>query len=508
MQSIFTYLISANSKSDSTNFATVVNSSPTTPAYLKPGVTYTGGAVEKANISVVGGEGTVIPADSVTKANGTTVLNGGTYTSTPSFFGSGDGGDVHVEILSGTFSATVRCGSVSGNKDGVITTVITGGNYASNLYGGGMVPTDKIHATVGGTVNLTNILYGGSYTKDETAPTSTGEVTLNVTGGTYAHNIIGGSRVDVNANAMGITHTVGSVTLNLSGGTFTKPGNNTDPGISIYSAGYVAGAGSSTPSTEYDYRLDKCTVNIDGATIHGAVFGGSYNPAGAKSSVGTVVINMVSGEVDRILGCGWTQTGGTSYVENVEINIRGGATRVVCAGGGNSTAGYNCVTGTSNINVYGGSIDEIYMGGRYNRSIVSCHSVATIYCDGQSILRVSGNNHHGSKPEGSGTRELVIAESCSVGTIAAIDQITIHGNKTLTVTTSAELNKINLVNALVTLPWVILSGADLSGIASVVFAVNGQEVAVTWNADNTVGVLGDTGYTLNVSGNVLTLTQA
>lgn len=499
MLSTFTYLMIANSKSDSTNFATVVNSSPTTPVYLKPEVTYTGGAIEKSNISIVGSDGSIIPASNVTKTNGTIVLCGGTYTGSFAISGLGSDSDISVYVSGGHYTGTFFCGSYSGVSDRTIITTVTGGMIAKHLYGGGKVSAESTELTVeGGSVGQD--VYGGLLINNAKKTISLGESNLTVSGGTFNQYVVGGSRVTA-ANTT-TTHTVGKVNLTLAGGDFAFAGTTTDPGASIFGAGYVQGF-NNTAAVNAQYQVAESCVTV-ATDITGAVYGGAFVSKSGLAQVDKANIKVSSGSVDRVYGGGWAQTNGISNVGEVSILIENGAkVNTIYAGGGNDSTSKTEVTGVVYITVIGSAaVKNIFMGGRHNNSLVSGDVTVTISGEAKTFARISGD---GAYLKNTGTSSLVVDTIVNVAVLDGIDVITIHGNKTLTVTTSAELNKINLAIDSVTLPWVILSGADLSGIASVVFAVNGQEVAVTWIADNTTGVLGDTGYALKLTNSEIIL---
>ncbi len=429
--------------------------------------------------------------------------------------GKGDGKDVVVNIaVDATYGATVRAGSASGT-DSVIKSTVTAGTFNNNLYGGGLVSAAKTDITVSGTTEVKQILYGGIFVKEKESATDLGESNLTVAGGTFNHNIVGGSRVDVNENALNVTHTTAKVSLTISGGTFAKTGTKTDPGVAVYSAGYVNGIGEGkTASTGYDYKVNENIVVINGGVeIKGAVYGGVFACQGGKAYVGNVSISVANAKVDRILGGGWAQTGGKSDVGTVSIAINSGAqVGIVYAGGGNAKVGNTEVFGKVDetikdvtITVDGGDVGEIFMGGRYNKSVVTGAVVVTIESEADgTISRISGKNGYGVRLENAGRTELVVNSGLTVGMLDSVDKLTIAEGKTLTLG-SAEFTGMDVCLELGTdgfdgESWDVLSGISLENLTQAEFFIGGSQLTFDDN-----GVYTGKDFKLELKDNKLTM---
>ncbi|MBR7155228.1 MAG: hypothetical protein IKD22_00185, partial [Lentisphaeria bacterium] len=285
----------------------------------------------------------------------------------------------------------------------------------------------------------------------------------------------------------------------------------------VYSAGYVNGRGEKEPaSTGYDYKVNENTVVINGGVeIKGAVYGGVFACQGGKAYVGSVSISVENAKVDRILGGGWAQTGGKSDVGTVSINLGIGAqVGIVYAGGGNAKVGNTEVFGKVDetikdvaIPVDGGDVGEIFMGGRYNKSVVTGAVVVTINSEADStISRISGKNGYGVRLENAGRTELVVNSGLTVGMLDSVDKLTIAEGKTLNITDSFSYDGELAINFDLgedkvfdgESEWTVMTGVTLDDIANVKFAINGTEITGI-----TDGVLGDSGYKFEYGNNTL-----
>ncbi len=444
---------------------------------IATGVTGTIGAddivsnVEKGYLDIVGND---LVLKIKTDKDGVLAEN-----STGSVYGGGsaanDGTDITQTIASGLKQGTVFAGSQTG-FDSVITTTVSGGSIQKNLYGGGKVSADTTNLTIsGGTVDM--IVYGGIYvTSALNTAGNLGNANLTITDGTFNHYLSGGSRVD--AFDTTTTHTTGTVNLILKGGEFTCKGSNSDPGTTIYGAGYLKGTGAVAENVQY--QVTTSNVTIDGASITGAVYGGAFSYNKGLAQVDEANVTVESGSVDRVFGGGWAQDNGISNVVDVNITVKETAVvGTVYAGGVNASGGKSEVTGSVAITVTDtAAVNTIFMGGRYNNSLVSGDVTVTISGADKEFARISGD---GAYLKNTGTSSLVVDAIVKVAALDGIDKLTITDGSTLNLTEAdfTGLTEIcfDLEDAkLDTADWTVLTGVSLDNFNEVKFMVDDTEM--------------------------------
>ena len=251
---------------------------------------------------------------STTYTNGPIIGTWGTSYVEGNVFGGGRG-------FSGE---TLTAGSTGGN----VTMSIEGGTMRGSVYGGGRL------ASVGIGLNPPEHLYYGQL-KDETGgngdPTY-GHVTINISGGTIGNGTTeAGTGHPVSGNVFG--GSMGRITM-LDGKTriplwpkqaVTKLSNVTISGGEIWNSVYGGG--------EIGIVRNRATVNVSGGTIHGNVFGGGYG----------------SDEQDKKT----ISAGGYDDLPTVYYTF----TPMMWTG---------CVSGDTEVNISGGSINKnVYGGGNY-----------------------------------------------------------------------------------------------------------------------------------------------
>ncbi|MBR2344250.1 MAG: hypothetical protein IKA71_00495, partial [Lentisphaeria bacterium] len=309
---------------------------------------------------------------------------------------------------------------------------------------------------------------------------SLGESNLTVSGGTFDQYVVGGSRVTA-ADAT-TTHTVGKVNLTLTGGDFAFAGTTTDPGASIFGAGYVQGNNTAAVNAQYQVAESYVTVATD---ITGAVYGGAFVSKSGLAQVDEANITVSSGSVDRVFGGGWAQTNGISNVGDVNILIENSAiVDTIYVGGGNDISGATNVTGTVTVTVTDlAAVDSIFMGGRYNNSLVSGNVTVTISGGEKTFDRISGD---GSFLENTGTSSLVIDTTATVEMLDGIDKLTITDGSTLNLTNADftglteicfDLEDAVLDNA----DWTVMTGVSLNEFENAKFMIGETEMTF---ADN------------------------
>ena len=385
-----------------------------------------------------------------------------------------DGTDIIQTIASGLKQGTVFAGSEKGT-DGKITTTVTGGTIAKHLYGGGKISAESTELTVeGGSVGQD--VYGGLLVKNATKTISLGESNLTVSGGTFNQYVVGGCRITA-ADAT-TTHTAGTVNLTLAGGDFAFAGTNTDPGASIFGAGYVQGL-NNTAAVNAQYQVTESYVTV-ATDITGAVYGGAFVSKFGFAQVDSVNITVSTGSVDRVFGGGWAQINGVSNVGDVNILIENSAiVDTIYAGGGNDRTGKTEVTGAVDITVTDtAAVKNIFMGGRYNNSLVSGNVTVTISGEAKNFDRIRGD---GSFLGNTGTSSLVIDTTATVEILDGIDKLTITDGNTLNLTDVdfAGLTEIcfDLVDAkLDAADWTVITGVGLDAFENAKFMLGDTEM--------------------------------
>ena len=289
-------------------------------------------------------------------------------------------GTAQLSIAGGRFDATIDgyVGAVGGSylpwfsTDTIGATLvdITGGtfNQYANIVGGsyvqGGVGTAEVIGSV--TVNVSNansegkIIGGGLYygqTSGTLEHTVTGDVALTVDGATRAAMIIGGNALVADGTAYKIKedgtrhymnqYVTGELTMTIGGTVRTVIGKDVTVSGDVIGGSYLLGTqylGGSAPvycvkpgSVTID-KLGKIELNINGSTVQGNVYGGTYVNDEWTAGGGTLTAEAES--VDLII------TGG-----NIAGNIYGGG-----ANGGN-------VTGNVTVTLTDTTADYIHGGG-------------------------------------------------------------------------------------------------------------------------------------------------
>jgi hypothetical protein len=343
----------------------------------------------------------------------------------------------------------------------VITTEVTGGKINKNLYGGGKVSAHTTKLTISGG-EIGQDVFGGissSETKGELT-----EANLTISGGTFKHYVVGGSRV--NAADGTTTHTTGIANLTISGGEFAGHFSDTDAGAAIFGAGYLNGTGSEAANVQYQVVESNVVISTD---IAGAVYGGAFASKSGYAAVDTANVTVVSGNIDRVLGGGWAQTDGVSKVGDVNISIEGGKVGFVYAGGGNAVDSVSEVTGDVVISINDGSADYVFLGGKYNNSTVASATL-TLSGAAKEMIRISGYNGCGLDMTENAT-VVNVQTNVALEYLDNVDKLVIAENSTL------DIEKLLLVDDKMTVAldfgdngfdgtdWTILSGDALDNFS-------------------------------------------
>ena len=227
----------------------------------------------------------------------------GTYSGTATIQGSVFGannyggtplGTVTVNGYGSTHVANVLGGGNLADYVGTTDVNIYGGNY-SNIFGGGNSANvgDADVTVSGGTI--TTGVYGGC----NTSHSVTGNVVVNITGGTFGAAAVGtqgqpGYVAEQLANIHGggygeLTTVAGNITVNYGACANTSTAHSTDP--LLYGAVY-GGAGYGEVNTDAN---NTTRVNILNGTIHGSVFGGGLGQKAVGSQ--TAINAEVNGKI-------------------------------------------------------------------------------------------------------------------------------------------------------------------------------------------------------------------
>ena len=344
-----------------------------------------------------------------------------------------------VVINGGTFHASVVGGSVAHRYAGNNTLTVTdNGSTSVAINGGTFAPSQSSTAESNGGINLSpaviggGLAYGGS---SSVLGSRDNPVTSNVTisGGGITGKVVAGSAAVNGSTAM--IH--GNSQLNVSGGTF---------------AGDLIGGGFAehafTPDKGYSLNITGDTgVSMSGGTLDGEIIGGSYISAGGTGKVAnsSVVISGGRQEVQTttkaqyVIGgnkamafSGSTTTALVEGTSSVSISgkdtlITGGA---VIGGGMAQAADSGQAVSTvknSRVSVEDGSLAGIIGGGLAETSGIADGGSATSEVTGTSSVAVSGGTITGHVVAG-GLADGSHATAKVTNADLSISGGSIHGN--------------------------------------------------------------------------------
>lgn len=331
----------------------------------------------------------------------------------------------HVNLIGGTITGNVFGGGEAAPVTG--SPVVTA-NYgqAANIYGGGLgstavvtgSPAVIISKTQNETLTLTDVFGGGdaAAVTGSTAVTLTDGTVRNIYGGGNAAGVSQTVAVTINGgtvttgvyggcNACG---TIGTdITLGLNGGTIGIANGTTNI---VFGGGY--GAGTSTNGN--------ITVNVNGSTIHGHVYGGSALGSVNDAAADATTVNVLAGTVNgNIYGGGLGEAGAANVAKGqvngtvtVNIGATDGAQTPTYSGSATingSVYGCNNTNGSPKANVFvnvyktahteaanGYAIDQVFGGGNqadYSPTSNDSRTTVHIYTCDNTIRRVfAGGN--------------------------------------------------------------------------------------------------------------------
>lgn len=331
----------------------------------------------------------------------------------------------HVNLIGGTITGNVFGGGEAAPVTG--SPVVTA-NYgqAANIYGGGLgstavvtgSPAVIISKTQNETLTLTDVFGGGdaAAVTGSTAVTLTDGTVRNIYGGgnaagvsqTVAVTINGGTVTTGVYGGCNASGTIGTdITLGLNGGTIGIANGTTNI---VFGGGY--GAGTSTNGN--------ITVNVNGSTIHGHVYGGSALGSVNDAAADATTVNVLAGTVNgNIYGGGLGEAGAANVAKGqvngtvtVNIGATDGAQTPTYSGSATingSVYGCNNTNGSPKANVFvnvyktahteaanGYAIDQVFGGGNqadYSPTSNDSRTTVHIYTCDNTIRRVfAGGN--------------------------------------------------------------------------------------------------------------------
>lgn len=331
----------------------------------------------------------------------------------------------HVNLIGGTITGNVFGGGEAAPVTG--SPVVTA-NYgqAANIYGGGLgstavvtgSPAVIISKTQNETLTLTDVFGGGdaAAVTGSTAVTLTDGTVRNIYGGgnaagvsqTVAVTINGGTVTTGVYGGCNASGTIGTdITLGLNGGTIGSVDGTTNI---VFGGGY--GAGTSTNGN--------ITVNVNGSTIHGHVYGGSALGSVNDAAADATTVNVLAGTVNgNIYGGGLGEAGADNVAKGqvngtvtVNIGATDGAQTPTYSGSATingSVYGCNNTNGSPKANVFvnvyktahteaadGYAIDQVFGGGNqadYSPTSNDSRTTVHIYTCDNTIRRVfAGGN--------------------------------------------------------------------------------------------------------------------
>ena len=269
-------------------------------------------------------------------------------------YGGSDEAGITNEVniyLKGITANTIYGGS---KTDGIVTTanIFLQSGTVTDVYGGGYGgTTTTANVTLEGTANVTS-LFGGSNTNG-TVETSNVELKsgklLNVYGG-------GNSVAVETANV-----TLDGITIDEIHGGSKNAGITTNTNV-VLNTGKVTdvfGGG-------YDVGVTNAKVTQNGATVTN-IYGGNQGGTGNGGDTDNATVNIAGKTANNIYG-GNKEKGTT---KNATINITGASTITgkLYGGGYKSTIGKSGNTGSTTINITGGTIENDINGGSEDSTV-------------------------------------------------------------------------------------------------------------------------------------------
>lgn len=239
-------------------------------------------------------------------------------------------------------------------------------SYVNNVFGGGNQAgtTNTVVNVYDGTVN-TNV-YGGC----NTSGTVTGDIKVNLLGGTVTQDVFGGGLGNATQTSGGILVTVDGSTVGrdvYGGSAFGQVNDNTDDLTKVWLksgtvGGNLYGGGMGQAGTaDWGQLNGKVEVLVNGGTVTGSVFGcNNYN----EQPAGTVKVYINETTPGMSIGGNVYGGGNVAYYDGTpEVYIQNGTVTHKVFGGGNNISTDDKGVGGSNVVMSGGTVLGGIFGG-------------------------------------------------------------------------------------------------------------------------------------------------
>jgi len=311
----------------------------------------------------------------------------------------------------------------------------------------------------------------------------------------------------VESNFIGGAYAVGSAEI---GKVELEIAGDADIAARVYSGGYLYGnAGDAGAAAEAQMTVDQVNINIDGGAVSTNMFGGAHARQNGNASVTEVNITVTNGSHGRIYAGGWAEKGAVSSVGISNVIISGGTVDYLYGAGANAD-GETYVT-TTNITVSDAAVvNTIFMGGRYGYSYVDTVNL-TFAGENKELTRLSGVSSAGMDYADATNVEL--KTNVTADLIDYVDKFVINEDCTLTANNEFYLgNRIEggADPGVTTFDFIADGEANWTAVAGISdftnakFSVNGAGLT-TWDGAAAIEI---GGYSLTYDADKKTITLA
>ena len=404
------------------------------------------GKSDVANIGTMSSSNVVIDGSCEILGN---VFGGGNYGGVGTSLKSGNA-NTKIKILGGTVNGSVYGG---GNNNG------SGVGSSSDIDVTGDIYIDMTGGTVGN-------VYGGS----KATGVIYGDSNINILGGTVTGSVYGGGEGGwLNEDELGTYVAENSIVkigrdLSVSG--------NTELDLRIDGNVYGGSAYGTVNGSTYNASATstyKTTVDVYYGVITGSVFGGGKGDTSYKPKVlGDAIVNIYGGNIGNVFG-GNDASGSPSREDYVYLN---GGTIGNAFGGGNSTG-----QTTTNIYLQGSNVSNLYGGSNLNGVVTTTNVTVT----SGTVGNIYGGNNRG---ESTGTTNVSVTSAIINGDIYG-------GGNAAPITT-----KTNLVVENVTVNDVY-GGSQESAAAETSVQISNTTGNSVFGGSNKDGLVGTTSVTID-----------
>ena len=445
-------------------------------AYVERGV-YGGGAYgyteATSNIYILGGK----VDGKAGGANGTNYLatiNGGVFGGAC----QNRGGTVNIYMTGGQVNGGVYGGSnYTGNIANNVTMYINGGQVGADadhigyVHGGGLGNATRVlgsvNMTIGESVGATKYVtvygdvYGGSAqgrTNGNTNRTANAVTNVTMNAGKIHGSLYGGG-LGTNDYA---AHVYGPVQVTVNGGGIHS--THQDGSGAVYGCNNVNGA----PQLTVDVDINGTDAPADGREYAlDAVYGGGNKATYAGTPV--VEIHNCDNSIEYVYG-----GGNAADVNGTNVNVYGGNVIGTVFGGGNGSVSPANVNGNVDLDIYGGTIRQVFGGNNTSGTITGTIDI--------NIQKQTESGHNSCA--------MKVGEVYGGGNMAASQAGTIHIGCTGDYDASQVLSETNRI------------GYELEGIGDVYGGANKADVHGNVRLDITGGIINRAFGANNNSGDI------